>query len=223
MSINSFFNTRKSRNKNSIETNQFKQDVNVVSNFAAQAPQPIYEQLIKPTTVATTTNAEPLCKKSILYYLSPIKKNAEKDIGSVEETSLPCRIRTSIPVSLLWKDILEDFDPDSQPNQFSLDSRLLLQPETMDISSRLENKRRILQDNDVTRNVRIRTRTYPVTLNQSMSLEDYLLEDTQEDLSRPLRMKLTSNETNAFLLQIVDEVIILSDNRWFLNIIETNN
>lgn len=151
MSINSFFNTRKSRNKNSIETNQFKQDVNVVSNFAAQAPQPIYEQLIKPTTVATTTNAEPLCKKSILYYLSPIKKNAEKDIGSVEETSLPCRIRTSIPVSLLWKDILEDFDPDSQPNQFSLDSRLLLQPETMDISSRLENKRRILQDNDVTR------------------------------------------------------------------------
>lgn len=56
-----------------------------------------------------------------------------------------------------------------------------------------------------------------------MSLEDYLLEDTQEDLSRPLRMKLTSNETNAFLLQIVDEVIILSDNRWFLKIIETNN
>lgn len=152
MSINSFFNTRKSKNKNSIETNQFKQDVGVVSNFAAQAPQPIYEQLIKPTTVATTTNAEPLCKKSILYYLSPIKKNAEKDIGSVEEeASLPCRIRTSIPVSLLWKDILEDFDPDSQPNQFSLDSCLPLQPETMDVSSRLENKRRILQDNDITR------------------------------------------------------------------------
>ncbi|KAG2235684.1 hypothetical protein INT48_008560, partial [Thamnidium elegans] len=225
MSINSFFNTRKSRNKNSIETNQFKQDASAVSHFAVQAPQPIYERLAKPTnttTVAATTNAEPLCKNSILYYLSPIKKNAEKEIGSVEEeTSLPCRIRTNIPVSLLWKDILEEFDPDSQPNQFSLDS-LPLQSETMNISSRLENKKRILQDNnDATRNVRIRTRTYPITLNQSMSLEDYLLEDTQEDLSRPLRMKLTSNQTNTFLLQIVDEVIILSDNRWFLNIIET--
>ncbi|KAI9250857.1 hypothetical protein EDC94DRAFT_622619 [Helicostylum pulchrum] len=222
MSINSFFNTRKSRNKNSIETNQFKQDVGAVSHFAAQAPQPVYEQLAKPTPA--TTNEEPLCKKSILYYLSPIKKNAEKEIGSVdEEISLPCRIRTNIPVSLLWKDILEDFDPDSQPNQFSLDSRLPLQPETMNISSRLENKRRILQDNDVTRNVRIRTRTYPVTLNQSVSFEDYLLEDTQEDLSRPLRLKLTLKQTNAFLLQIVNEVIILSDNRWFLNIIEASN
>lgn len=52
-----------------------------------------------------------------------------------------------------------------------------------------------------------------------MSLEDYLLEDIGEDLSRPLRMKCTTNQTTDFLLQIIDEVFILSDNQWFLHLL----
>ncbi|KAI9338325.1 hypothetical protein BD770DRAFT_400757 [Pilaira anomala] len=151
MSINSFFQTRKSRtNKTEIESTH-KQDASTLSSI--QAPQPIYDYEKKPVLQLPPPQQQTVCKKSILYYLSPIKNKTETTT-TVEE--LPCRIRTNLPVSSLWKHIIEEFDPDSQPNQFSIDShssfsfkkeQLLL--EEMDISSpRHENKRRMLQEND---------------------------------------------------------------------------
>lgn len=149
MSINSFFQTRKSRtNKSQIESTQ-KQDASSLSSI--QAPQPIYDHEKK--LVLQLPQQQTVCKNSILYYLSPIKNKTET-ASTVEE--LPCRIRTNLPVSSLWKHIIEEFDPDSQPNQFSIDNdssfsfkkeQLLL--EEMDISSpRHENKRRMLPEND---------------------------------------------------------------------------
>jgi hypothetical protein len=49
-----------------------------------------------------------------------------------------------------------------------------------------------------------------------MLLEDYV-EDIQEDLSRPLRTKLTLEQTNNVLLEMADEVFMLTDNRWLFD------
>lgn len=43
---------------------------------------------------------------------------------------------------------------------------------------------------------------------------DDFYEDNEEVLSRPTRSKHTRQETNDFLLLIVDELLTLSDNTW---------
>jgi hypothetical protein len=119
MSINSYFHSRKSRN-----TNVPKQ-VGAANTFAAQAPQPIYENLTKPTIIQKPKQT--YCKNSILYYMSPtnkssamkiVKETAKEtviDVTTIDE--LPCRIRKKIPILTIWKDILEEFDPESLTNQ----------------------------------------------------------------------------------------------------------
>lgn len=98
MSINSYFHSRKSKNSTAV-----KQDGD--NSFGAQAPQPIYDNLKKPTT---TVQKKP-CKSSILYYMTPtIKTCSEEPIKDKDE--LPCQIRKKIPITNIWDDILNEFD-----------------------------------------------------------------------------------------------------------------
>lgn len=121
--LNSFFKARKSRNTS---TNKEKALTCVEGEskqqFAAQIPQPIYEVLPKPQTTMKTGTRNNVKKKhsqdknknSILHYLSPVKKITH----TTEETTPLCQIRRNIPATHVWNLILEEFDPQSQSNQF---------------------------------------------------------------------------------------------------------
>ena len=121
--LNSFFRARKSRNTsiNKEKTLKCVED-ETKQQFAAQIPQPIYEVLPKPQTTMKTgsrnnvkkKNSQDKNKNSILYYLSPVK-----DITHTTEEAAPlCQIRHNIPANYVWNLILEEFDPQSQSNQF---------------------------------------------------------------------------------------------------------
>jgi hypothetical protein len=151
--INSYFNTRKSRtHKTDTAVNATKNENNTVKHFAAQAPQPIYEQVKKPTIKKQTQK-----KNSILYYLSPKARETNAETEIVETTSI-CQIRSIIPVLSIWNDILEEFDPTSPTNQLTQDSpspsaEHELTIENMDISHTLNKarRRRLEEQEDVTR------------------------------------------------------------------------
>lgn len=121
--LNSFFRARKSRNT-SVNKEKTLTCVEGESKqqFAAQVPQPIYEVLPKSQTTIKTGTRNNIKKKhsqdknrnSILHYLSPVKKITH----TTEETTPLCQIRHNIPATYVWNLILEEFDPQSQPNQF---------------------------------------------------------------------------------------------------------
>lgn len=129
--LNSFFTTRKPRNT-SINREKIltPSGGEIKQQFAVQAPQPVYEvlpkqQAIHATLIKNETRSFAAKKKlsqdngksrnSILHYLSPVKKINH----TIEETTTPlCEIRQNIPVNHVWNIILEEFDPQSQPNQF---------------------------------------------------------------------------------------------------------
>lgn len=133
--LNSFFTTRKSRsaciNKEKTLASP-EEDANKPS-FAVQAPQPVYEALpkqqaifnkINGTTKSSATKKKPSqdnskSRNSILHYLSPVKQIHHTTEETVTTATTPlCQIRQSIPVNHVWNIILEEFDPQSQPNQF---------------------------------------------------------------------------------------------------------
>lgn len=142
--INSYFNTRKSRSKQT--ENVPKKENTILSHFAAQAPQPIYNDIKKQplATMTTKQKTNQGNKSSILYYLSPSSRSATKEICSkqaeIVETIIPCQIRSVIPVSSIWNHILEEFDPESQTNQLTEESTPASSPkkeveiESMEIS-----------------------------------------------------------------------------------------
>jgi hypothetical protein len=121
--LNSFFRARKSRNTsiNKEKTLKCVED-ETKQQFAAQIPQPIYEVLPKPQTTMKTgsrnnvkkKNSQDKNKNSILYYLSPFKNITH----TTEEAAPLCQIRHNIPANYVWNLILEEFDPQSQSNQF---------------------------------------------------------------------------------------------------------
>lgn len=154
--INTYFNTRKSRsNNNNTSSNSSKSnDAKVAASkkvespthsfFAAQAPHPIYEEAVKKPAPATTTASkgpirQSVKKNSILYYLLPVHNNNENNTTKNEATStnnqeqvttfaqtkkveeqeviIPCQIRLNIPLTRVWNDILQEFDPESYTNQ----------------------------------------------------------------------------------------------------------
>lgn len=126
--INSYFNARKSRNSRQSK-NVSKKEGTILSHFAAQAPQPEYEEIKKQPLAAVTTKAKPKTKpenkSSILYYLSPTTRSTPKETifkeTEIVETIIPCQIRSVIPVSSFWNHILQEYDPESQTNQLAQD------------------------------------------------------------------------------------------------------
>ncbi|KAL7317025.1 hypothetical protein PS15m_003430 [Mucor circinelloides] len=227
--LNSFFTTRKSRNTSiNREKTLASSEGEIKQQFAVQAPQPVYEvlpkqQAIHATLIKNETRSFAAKKKlsqdngksrnSILHYLSPVKKINH----TVEETTAPlCEIRQNIPVNHVWNIILEEFDPQSQPNQFEASptpSPTLEKAELCTVNDLLMSKNRRrkleqgLQDN-TSRCIRIRT----VGPSSSPSIdifciEDYLFEDTNEDLSRPLRNKHTLRESNDFFMEMLESLV----------------
>lgn len=134
MSINSFFHSRKSRS-----TIAAKQEE--CNTFAAQAPQPIYDQLKKPTVVE---EPKTYCKNSILYYMKPMKKETTTPVQEepVQEDKnvdeLPCRIRKKVPITFIWNDILDEFESDS------------LYPATVHVETKTQVKKKKKKDNNRT-------------------------------------------------------------------------
>lgn len=124
--LNSYFNTRKSRSSRQAK-NVSKKEGTILSHFAAQAPQPEYDEVKKqPLPIVTTKpKTKQENKSSILYYLSPITRSTPKETISQEieivETIIPCQIRSVIPVSSFWNHILQEYDPESQTNQLTQD------------------------------------------------------------------------------------------------------
>ncbi|KAG2213381.1 hypothetical protein INT47_009054 [Mucor saturninus] len=229
MSLNSFFHSRKSRSAVAV-----KQDEG--STFAAQAPQPIYDQFKKPAVVEEPT----YCKNSILYYLKPMKKATPAPVKEEQDIdALPCRIRKKTPITSIWDEILDELESDSlypaiiyvetkfesaQPCRIKkkleaatawkniLDK---LDPNSGFAQETTAQKRKRQELGKNNRSVRIRTCLNPDILRQSSLLED-CMEDLKEDLCRPLRTKFTLEQSNKILLKMADEVFMLSDNTWLL-------
>lgn len=164
--LNSFFTTRKSRSTciNKEKTVTSPEGESNKPSFAVQAPQPVYEVLPKQqaavfnkkndTTKKNVTKKTPSQDKSksrnsILHYLSPVKTMHHT---TEETTTTPlCQIRQNIPVNHVWNIILEEFDPQSQPNQFEASpspSPTIEKAELCTINDMLmgNNRRRKLED-----------------------------------------------------------------------------
>ncbi|KAL9541940.1 hypothetical protein MBANPS3_008855 [Mucor bainieri] len=234
--LNSFFTTRKSRSAciNKEKTLDASESESKKPSFAVQAPQPVYDVLPKQQQQVASTNTHHSATKknatkaksaqdhgrgrnSILHYLSPVKTihpptTAEEIISTTTATTAPlCQIRRNIPAKHVWNIILEEFDPQSQPNQFEASpspSPTMEKAELCTINDMLmsNNRRRKMQDT-TSRCVRIRTVGPAVSSMDIFRIEDYLFEDTNEDLSRPLRTKHTFRESNDFFMEMLESLV----------------
>ncbi|GAN06324.1 hypothetical protein MAM1_0119c05805 [Mucor ambiguus] len=232
--LNSFFTTRKSRNTciNKEKTLTSSEDESNRPSFAVQAPQPVYEILPKQQAAFSNTNGaaknntakqnpsqdNSKSRNSILHYLSPVKTiqpTTEEIITTTSTTTATplCQIRQNIPVKHVWNIILEEFDPQSQPNQFEASpspSPTIEKAELCTINDMLmSNSRRRKLEDTTSRCVRIRTIGPAVSSMDIFRIEDYLFEDTNEDLSRPLRNKHTLTESNNFFMEMLESLVYL--------------
>ncbi|KAK4520045.1 uncharacterized protein ATC70_008173 [Mucor velutinosus] len=221
--LNSFFTTRKSRSTciNKEKTLASSESEASKPSFAVQAPQPVYEALPKQLTVSNKYGAikssaakkkpsqdNSKSRNSILHYLSPVKTIHHTTEEAVATTPL-CQIRQNIPVNHVWNIILEEFDPQSQPNQFEASpspspSPTIEKADLCTVNDMLmsNNRRRKLEDSTC-RCVRIRTVGPTVSSMDIFRIEDYLFEDTNENLSRPLRNKHTLRESNDLFTEML--------------------
>ncbi|CEP14338.1 hypothetical protein [Parasitella parasitica] len=212
--LNSYFRARKSKNSsiNKEKTLTSTEDENK-QKFAVQAPQPVYPLLPKQTAISTTVKKTTGNKKqsqkknqnSILNYLSSV----EKPTDTKEETLPTCQIRHNIPVTHVWNLILEEFDPnqiDGSPSP----SPTIEKAELCTLNDMLlSNNRRRKMDQDkqaTSRCVRIRTIEPPSASVDIFCVEDYLLEDTDEDLSRPVRNKHTSKQSSLIYMEMLESL-----------------
>ncbi|KAI8647172.1 hypothetical protein BD408DRAFT_479303 [Parasitella parasitica] len=213
--LNSYFRARKSNNTSvSKEKTLAFIEGDSKQKFAAQAPQPIYQTLPKQKAISTTVkrtvavskkHSHDKSRNSILNYLSPAKKTTDSN----EETLPICQIRRNIPVTHVWDLILEEFDPNQfdgspSPSPTIEKAELCMLNEML-----LSNKKRRKLDQDkqtAPRCVRIRTIGPPSTSVDIFCVEDYLLEDTNEDLSRPVRNKHTFKQSNALFMEMLENL-----------------
>ncbi|KAI9478075.1 MAG: hypothetical protein EXX96DRAFT_608659 [Benjaminiella poitrasii] len=218
-SLRSFFSPRRSRRNSNNKNERISLSDRHV---AVQAPQPVYKSLPKPTTTTTTVlnKKRPIDtvkrSNSILNYLSP-KIITPKSVEEEDEPIKICKIRRHMPVAQLWNTIMEEFDSQSQTNQLHgtpEHSDNEEEIEEMAVGSTKSTKKRSRERENMARNVRTR-RTSADFMMEAFDQDDYLIDDVEEDLSRPLLYKRTLAETNAYLLKIADEFLALSDNRWF--------
>jgi hypothetical protein len=114
--LNSYFNTRKSRSSKHVPENA--KAIDASKSFAIQAPQPIYDSLQKTKSKLSVKHHQDAPRNKILHYLSPIKNTSPTKTEEQEDIPILCKIRVNIPVSHVWDAIWEEFDPKSQINQF---------------------------------------------------------------------------------------------------------
>ncbi|KAI8387413.1 hypothetical protein BD560DRAFT_382413 [Blakeslea trispora] len=148
-----------------------------------QAPQPM--PIIKKAPQTKQRN-------SILYYLSPQLK---KDDSNKEEV---CQIRKSIPLADMWHVLLETFDA---PMMHLSNTSFTL----------VEGRKRQYEEDDGTRNVRLRLHAQPFSI-QEITEEEETEEEIEEDLSRPIRKRHSLETTQLYLLAVTRE---FSEEGWF--------
>lgn len=158
--LNSYFNTRKSRAN---VAQHEKTDVETSKACAIQAPQPVYESLkiinTKPKnrlSAIEKKNQPDAQRNNILNYLSPVRKcavqcnKATVEAEEEEYTHTLCKIRVNIPVSHVWSNILEEFDPKSQINQFA---DLVFEDKTEEVLDKERNTNSLIVGRRRTRDV----------------------------------------------------------------------
>ncbi|KAI7903294.1 uncharacterized protein BX663DRAFT_486022 [Cokeromyces recurvatus] len=217
-SLRSFFNSRRAQRNFNNKTERITLSDNT-KHVAVQAPQPVYDSLPKSantTTIIVKKKSMESKQNSILNYLS-FKKNTNVVDKNESEDIQICKIRKSIPMTNIWNIIMEEFDSQSQTNQLhgtpipSEDEEDIL--EDIEVGTTALSNKRIRKQENMSRNVRTRNNA-ELSIN-TYDQDDYLIDDVEENLSRPLRCKRNLEETNAFLLHIADEFLALSDNRCF--------
>ncbi|OBZ82387.1 Ubiquitin-protein ligase E3A, partial [Choanephora cucurbitarum] len=183
-----YFTKRKQR------LSQPAQKTKEATNHVVQAPEPVYE-------ITKKAPKQIIKKNSILYYLSQPRTRDEKK--EEQEEQQQCQIRMSLPLSDIWHAVLEEFDASSITPAFT---PILPQPSSSLLPLANSRKRQTLEDNDGTRNVRLRLHANPVT----WCLEEDL-QETDEDLSRPTRNRYSLETTQLYLLAVTRE---FSDDLW---------